>query len=95
MAVKIIIKRKVPKEKEDELLPILLQLRSTAVAQPGYVTGETLRNVDSYEDTLVITTWQSEDAWKTWESSQARIQIQDKIDAILEEKTKYGIYFYG
>ncbi|MBW2609127.1 MAG: antibiotic biosynthesis monooxygenase [Deltaproteobacteria bacterium] len=95
MAVKIIIKRKISKEKEAELLPLLLQLRSTAIAQPGYVTGETLRKVDSYEDTLVITTWQSEDEWKAWESSQARKDIQDKIDAILEEKTEYEIYFYG
>ena len=95
MAIKIIIKRRVPKEKEAELLPLLLQLRSTAVSQSGYVTGETLRNIDSPEDTLVITTWESVDAWKAWESSQTRKEIQDRINALLEEKTEYAIYLYG
>ncbi|RLB76568.1 MAG: antibiotic biosynthesis monooxygenase, partial [Deltaproteobacteria bacterium] len=37
MAVKIIIRRKVSKEKEAELLPLLIQLRALATAQPGYI----------------------------------------------------------
>ena len=95
MAVKIIIKRKVPKEKESGLLPLLVEMRSKAAAQPGYISGETLRNVHDPEDYLVISTWQSEEVWKTWTSSKERIQIQEKIDALLGETTDYGIYFYG
>ncbi|MGD2127428.1 MAG: antibiotic biosynthesis monooxygenase [Desulfobacteraceae bacterium] len=95
MAVKIIIKRKIPKEKEAQLLPLLLELRSKATTQPGYISGETLRNVDDPEDFVVISTWQSVDVWKAWEASKGRAEIQDKIDALLGEKTAYGVYFYG
>ena len=95
MAVKIIVKRTVPKEKETDLLPLLLELRTKAMTQPGYISGETLRGVDAPEAFLVIGTWQSAEAWKAWESSGERAEIQDKIDALLGEKTEYGIYYYG
>jgi heme-degrading monooxygenase HmoA len=95
MAVRIIIKRKVPKEKESKLLPLLIEMRSRATAQPGYISGETLRNVRDPEEYVVISTWQSEDAWKAWQSSKERAKIQEKIDALLGKKTEYGIYLYG
>ena len=95
MAIKIIIKRKVPKGKEEELVPLLVKLRSLATAQTGYVSGETLINVNDPEDYLVISTWQSVDHWKAWAGSKERSEIQDKIDALLGQKTEYGVYFYG
>jgi len=95
MAVKIIIRRKVPKGKEGELLPLLLELRTRATTRPGYVSGETLRNVNDPEDYLVISTWQSTEVWHAWEESRARKEIQERIDALLGEKSLYGIYFYG
>ena len=95
MAVKIIIRRKVHKEKEAELVPLLIQLRALATAQPGYVSGETLRNVDHPEEYLVISTWQSVDNWKAWLSSKQRAEIQQKIDTLLGEKSEYNVYLYG
>jgi heme-degrading monooxygenase HmoA len=95
MAVKILIKRRVPKAKEAKLLPLLLDLRSIAITQPGYISGETLRNVNDPEDYVVISTWQSVEAWKAWETYKGRTEIQGKIDTLLGEKTSYGIYFYG
>ncbi len=95
MAVRIIISRRVPKGKESELLPFLIQLRALATAQPGYISGETLRNLDNPEDYLVISTWKSVNDWKSWVSSKQRAEIQDKIDALLEEKTEYSVYAYG
>ena len=95
MAVKIIIKRKVSKGKEGQLLPLLLELRSKATTQPGYISGETLRNVNDPEDYVVISTWQSVDAWKAWEANKGRGEIQNRIDSLLGAKTSYGVYYYG
>jgi heme-degrading monooxygenase HmoA len=95
MAVKIIIRRRVPKGKEVDLMPLLLELRGRATARPGYISGETLRNVDDPQDYLVISTWHSVEVWRAWEKSKGRIEIQDKIDALLGEKSTYGIYYYG
>ncbi len=95
MAVKIIIRRKVSKGKEAQLLPLLLQLRAKAVTQPGYVSGETLRNASDPEDYLVISTWKSLEDWKAWEANRVRAEILNKIDSLLGEKTAFGIYYYG
>ena len=95
MAVKIIIRRRVPRDKEARLVPLLIELRSKATTQPGYISGETLRNVGDSEDFIVISTWQSEEAWRSWESGTERSEVQERIDDLLEGKAEYGVYFYG
>ena len=95
MAIKIIIKRRVPKDKATELLPLFIQLRALATAQPGYISGETLRNIDDPPEFLVISTWQSLDNWQSWVSSKQRAEIQEKVDTLLGEKTEYSSYLYG
>jgi len=95
MAVKIIIRRKVSKGKEAQLLPLLVELRARAITQHGYVSGETLRNVNGPEDYVVISTWKSVEDWKAWEASHRRMEIKKKIDALLGEKIIPGIYYYG
>jgi hypothetical protein len=69
MAIKVIVKRKVAKGKEAELLPLLLDLRTKATSRLGYISGETLRGVEDPQDYMVISTWLSLENWKDWESS--------------------------
>jgi heme-degrading monooxygenase HmoA len=94
MAVKILIKRKVPREKGVALLNLITELRGRATVQPGYISGETMRSTEKPDEYLVISTWQSADDWKAWEASEERKTIQSKIDAILGEPTQYEIYDY-
>ena len=95
MAVKIIIKRRVPKGREVDLLPLLLELRKLATAQAGYISGETLRNMDDPEESLVISTWNSVEDWKDWFSSKQRAEVQEMIDNLLEVDTEYKACLYG
>jgi len=95
MTVKIIIKRIVPKDNIKYLTALLKQLRALANSQPGYISGETLRNFENPDENLVISTWQSIGHWKEWKNSKERAEIQEKIDLLLGKKTKYEIYHYG
>ncbi len=94
MAVKILIKRFVPENKENELAALLRQLRERTTSQPGYISGETLKRIDKPGENLVISTWQSVDDWRTWVLSEERSKIQDKIDMLLGGETEYEIYSY-
>ncbi len=94
MAVKVLIKRKVAGDKEKALLPLIVQLRTLAMSQPGYVSGETLKNLKAPHDYLVISTWQSVESWKAWESSKERAKIQKKIDDLLGKPTELEAYHY-
>ena len=94
MTARVLIKRRVAKNKEGELLPLILELRTLATLQPGYMSGETLRNAKNPEEYLVISTWRSIDDWRAWEASNERAQIQGKIDSLLGTKTEFEIYHY-
>ena len=95
MAVKVFIKRQVPEEKARDIIPLVRQMRSLATNHEGYISGETLRNLESPEEFMVISTWQSSQDWKHWIQSEGRKEIQGKIDSILGGETEYQIFHYG
>lgn len=94
MAVKVLIKRKVSKGKELELEKLIAGLRSMATREPGYISGETMRNIDNKDEYLVISTWQSVEDWEAWKTNEERETIQADIDALLGETTRYEVYQY-
>jgi heme-degrading monooxygenase HmoA len=94
MAVKVLIKRKVPREKEKDLLKLITQLRVLASKETGYISGETMRNVKKSLEYLVISTWQNLESWKSWLANRERQKIQKEIDKLLGKKTTYEVYHY-
>ena len=95
MAVKILIRREVPQDKARKMIPLFREMRSMANQQPGYITGETMRNLEKPDEFLVISTWETSEDWKRWVQSDQRKQIQAQIDALLGGKTEYEIFHYG
>jgi heme-degrading monooxygenase HmoA len=95
MAVRIIIVRHVPKEKALELRPLLLQMRSLANAQQGYISGETLVNYDDPSEHLVISTWKTLEDWNVWLRDEQRRALQGKVDEITGSETMYSVYYNG
>ncbi|MEJ2284740.1 MAG: antibiotic biosynthesis monooxygenase [Desulfobacterales bacterium] len=95
MAVKVLIKRRVPPDKAKALIPLVRQMRASAATQPGYITGETLRSLDKPDEFLVISTWQASDDWRNWLQSEERNKVQSKIDDLLGGETEYEIFHYG
>jgi heme-degrading monooxygenase HmoA len=74
---------------------LLKELRSRATVQPGYISGETLRKIDTPDEYLVISTWESVEDWSKWSTSQERKEIQGKIDTLLGGKTEHAIFRHG
>ena len=95
MAVKIFIKRNIPEDQTNVLLPLFRRLRNLATNQSGYISGETLKSMDNPREYLVISTWQSIDNWREYVVSPERIEIQNEIDARLGAASVYEIYQYG
>jgi len=93
MAVTVVIRRRfIEREIAAKLAPLIIQLRSQAAVQPGYITGQTFRCIDCPGEYLVISTWNSAEDWNRWLSSETRMQIQMQIDDLLGEKTEYILY---
>ena len=94
MAVKIFIRRKIPEDRTNDLLPLFRRLRNLATNQSGYISGETLKRLDKPGESLVVTKWQSVHYWNQWFQSEERSEIQNKIDQLLGEETQYEMYEY-
>ena len=95
MAVKVLIKRMVPRNKALDMIPLFREMRALAMNQKGYISGETLRNLDDPDEFLVISTWKSSNDWKNWLKKKEREEIQAKMDVLLGGETEYKIFHYG
>jgi heme-degrading monooxygenase HmoA len=95
MAVKILIKRRLPLGKNEAMVTLSHQMRMLAMQQKGYISGETLRRLDNPEEFLVISTWQSFEDWQSWFNSGQRKELQSKIDILLGKETTYEVYHYS
>jgi heme-degrading monooxygenase HmoA len=78
MAVKVIIKRLVSEEKARQMIPLFRQMRQLAMNQEGYISGETLRNLNNPEEFIVISSWQSSDYWTRWLKSITTASARSK-----------------
>lgn len=93
MAVSIIIKRLVKDETiASRLAPLIVQLRSRASVQPGFLTDQTFSCLDCEGEYLIMSTWNTLEDWNKWMHSQERMTIQHKVDELLGEKTIYRYY---
>ena len=92
MAVKILIKRSIGQQVAPVLRPLIVELRTHAMKQPGYISGETLKCVDRPGEYLVISTWDSLDDWEKWLCSQERKILEDKIKSITGSTAEYSTY---
>ena len=79
MSIKVILFRRVPAEKVQDLKPLLLEMRSLAMAQRGYISGETLMNEDDPEEYLVISSWTTKSRWNEWFENPQRAELQEHI----------------
>lgn len=90
--VRVVIQRHLKEGKKADLMPLLRELRAAAMDQPGYITGETLANAGDPSMVSVLSTWRSLEDWKTWEKSEPRARLYQKIEALLVEKPSISVY---
>jgi heme-degrading monooxygenase HmoA len=93
MAVTIFIKRTLKdKTVTTKLAPLLIQLRSRAAIQPGFLTSQTYSSLERNNEYLIRSTWDSLESWNIWMNSEERMAIQRQVDDLLGEKTIYQYY---
>ena len=93
MAVEVFIKRKVSQGPQArEIIPLILQLRTLATVQSGYISGRTLIESGATGELLIISTWETLEDWKRWSKSSQRMKIDQQIEAVTGIDTEYKIY---
>ena len=86
--IKVIIERKIKAGKESKAWDLLHELRSNAIKQSGYVTGETLMGFDDSSLWFTIGTWLEAEDWQAWLSSPDRKALVDREKALIDTPIK-------
>jgi heme oxygenase (mycobilin-producing) len=94
MAIRVFIEREIQPGNDLKLHNLLMQLRTKAMLQKGYITGETLRDVSNASKFLVIGTWNSIEDWNAWQANVERQKIQGELDKLMKTPEKFTVYAY-
>jgi len=89
MQAKIIIKRKFISGKKREIIALLRELRSGALQQPGYISGETLTSSEDPQTLVVIGSWQDMDSWINWRENDTRKTLERMLETYQETSSEY------
>ena len=95
MAVKILIKRKFKDGNMKAASRFVINNRTGAMQQPGYISSETLRSIDDSDKIMVISMWENLEAWEAWKNSEIRKANVAEFKDHLEGKAEYEHYSLG
>jgi heme-degrading monooxygenase HmoA len=95
MVAKILIKRRFKPGNARQVLSLLNELRSRAMLQFGYISGETLSQKDFPNNMTVIGTWQSLDDWYRWRDSDERNKLEAMLALYQNRPTKHEEFLLG
>jgi heme-degrading monooxygenase HmoA len=95
MAVKILIKRKVKDGSTRAASRLLIKNRNDVMNQAGYISSETMRSLDDPDQIVVVSMWQSKEAWDNWKNSETRKANENEFKDYFIGKTSYEHYSLG
>ena len=95
MAVKILIKRKFKDGNMQAASRFLINTRTAAMKQPGYIASENLRSLDDKDQVVVVSMWETVEAWKAWRNSDERKACVDELRDYLVGEAQYEHYALG
>lgn len=95
MAVKILIKRKIKNGNMRAASRLVINNRNGAMKHPGYISSETMRNLDDPSLIVVVSMWQNMEAWENWKNSETRIANEAEFKDYVVGSTEYEHYSLG
>lgn len=95
MAVKVLIRRQFKSNTGKDPAFLLNQLRSKAIMESGYISGETLVSAEDPKTVLVLSSWISQNKWELWNKSEERINAAKEIEKYLEKPEEVEVFLTG
>ncbi|MFH0824199.1 MAG: antibiotic biosynthesis monooxygenase [Pseudomonadota bacterium] len=95
MAVKVLISRRFKGGKLEEAQKLLMEMRSVATLQPGYISGQTLIGVDNPDKVVVVSTWTGKKPWLEWLTCERRKELSGRLAEFLEDSETVETFWAG
>ena len=95
MTVKILLERKFKEDPSLEDIRVINALRIAAMQRTGYVSGETLVDIDDHKRILVISVWTDKSKWDAWLRSGERQRIESDLNKSLKQPPMVRSFMLG
>ncbi len=95
MAVKILIKRKFKNGEFKAGCKLITKARYRAMKQKGYISSETLNDIEDTSKLVIVSMWQDLSSWDRWAKSELRNECEREIEKLLDAPTEYEKYNLG
>jgi heme-degrading monooxygenase HmoA len=79
-------------KKDADIYPLLIKLRAAAMQYPGYISAENLQNQRDNSMILMQSTWQTLEAWRTWEKSRIRNHLFRSAFDLFADEPRVSVY---
>ena len=89
--IRVVIERTLSREGDEEIQRAMRDLRREAIHQPGYVSGETLRDAGNPHHFVILSTWRTREEWEAWGKSSRRREIENRIREMLTEPERITV----
>ncbi len=95
MAVKVLIKRCFKPEYRDQATKLLIRARYEAMKMEGYIASETWHDRRDPNRIVVVSMWQTPEAWNKWYASGQRREFTVEMEKIMAEAELIEPYELG
>ena len=89
--IKVFIERVIADGLEQNYKEAIRSTLKAVLEAPGYISGESLTDVNRPNHKFIVTNWTSVQAWKKWSTSTARLNVINEILPILQTKEKITV----
>ena len=89
--IKVLIERKVIAGAEFHYQQAVNNMLNEIQKAPGYLSGETYREIHKPNHFIVIANWKSLEHWNRWLKSKARRMVVSEISPYMEEEEKFVV----
>ena len=80
MTVKILLERKFKEDPSLEEIKTINELRIGAMQRKGYISGETLVDINDHRRIVVISVWANKAEWEAWVKSDERRKLEANLE---------------
>lgn len=95
MAIKVLIKRRFKDGNMQAASRFLINTRTGAMKRPGYISSENLQSIDDRSLVVVVSMWESLEAWEAWKNSDERKAYVDEFKDYYIGEAEYEYYNLG
>jgi len=90
--IKVIIERKIAPGLESNYLAAIKATLKDVLDAPGYISSESLSDINRPTHKMLITKWTSVKACEDWHNSEQRTSVVSAILLVLDEPEKITLY---